>query len=249
MSSTTLVFNVAEEASNKVTIDVNTEIGPDQSRQFGAKEMADRLQTIKDKEIVLRINSPGGSVSDALQIYDLLNQHPKPVRTEIYGASASAATIIAQAGFRTMSENALYLVHHAWGITLGNKFDMRNTAKDLEKFDQRIMNIYQSNKADMKKVKKFMSSNGGHGNWINAEEALEAGLIDQVIKAKNYNASVCLQSLDMLGLPKIPESYQVKQYKAGAKQNEADAKHVLNCAKQKQKLSVIQAPKHKVITL
>lgn len=229
-----LVFNINYSKADQVTIDLNTAIGSNEEKEFGAKYFAEKIQGLQNKKILMRINSPGGSVADALQIYDLLNQHTQAVRIEIYGATASAATIIAQAGYRTISENALYLVHHAWGMAIGNRFDMKNVAGDLEKFDQRIQRIYEAKKADMKIVKKYMGANGGHGKWIDANEALEAGLVDEVIKATDYKATYNPSIFDDLALPKLPESYAMAM-KQMHQQDSQQAKEDM--------------PRHKVITM
>lgn len=202
-----LIFNIQESKPDEVIINVNTEIGSYSEKQFGAKAFADQLQGLQDKTIVMRINSPGGAVSDALQIYDLLSQHPKPVRTETYGATASAATIIGQAGHRLISENALYLVHHAWGMSMGNRFDMANMAKDLEKFDNRIMRIYEARGANMKKVKSFMAKNGGHGQWLEPQEALSAGLVDEILTEPKVNAKFDPELFKSLNLPQLPANF------------------------------------------
>lgn len=202
-----LVFNIDQQQDQKVFINVNTEIGSYSEQHFGAKAFAEQLQGLKDKEIVMRINSPGGAVADALQIYDLLSQHPKPVRTETYGATASAATIIAQAGHRVISENALYLVHHAWALSMGNRFDMASMAKDLEKFDNRIMGIYEAKGANMKKVKGYMSKNGGHGQWLEPKQALEAGLVDEIQKSTHAKAYFSPELFKTLKLPQLPTDF------------------------------------------
>lgn len=200
-----VVFNIVNEQSNEVIIEVMGVIG-DECYGFTAKDFATQLQSLKGKNITLRINSPGGLVPDGLMIYDLLNQHDAGVRTEVYGASASIATIISQAGHRTMSDNALMLIHHAWGFFGGNKFVLKEAIQALEKFDERIRNIYIKRGADEEKIDLIMAQNNGDGAWINADEALEAGLIDEIISTEDVRAEVNNDLLKNLGLPDLPKN-------------------------------------------
>jgi len=86
-----------------------------------AKSFQKYLAAVKASQIDLHINSPGGDVFDGITIYNLLKQHPATVTTYIYGLAASIASVIALAGDRiVMAENALYMVHNPWGVSMGD---------------------------------------------------------------------------------------------------------------------------------
>jgi ATP-dependent Clp protease protease subunit len=85
-------------------------------------------------EIDLRLNSPGGSVFDAVAIYNALKRHNGAVTVWIDGIAASAASYIAMAGDKViMPENAFLMIHDPSGVVMGTAEDMRSTASALDK--------------------------------------------------------------------------------------------------------------------
>lgn len=142
------------------------------------------ISEIKATHINVNINSPGGDVAHGFSMHDLLASHEAEVTTKINGLTASAATIIAQSGdIRQMSDNALYLVHNSMAMTFGNKNDFKSIIKGLEKVDDRMSNLYAKRSGETKEsFQDLMDSNNGQGEWINAKEAEEAGLIDEVFE-------------------------------------------------------------------
>src|SRR5699024_9340889 len=127
-----------------------------------------------------------------LAIHDALAQHPARIVTKVYGMTASAATIIAQAGDeRLMSENALYLVHRAWGLSMGNRNDMDEMMDTLEQIDKRIAGIYARRAdKDAGEMMDLMDENNGGGRFLDAEEAKEFGLIDGGFEPMKAAASI-----------------------------------------------------------
>jgi ATP-dependent protease ClpP protease subunit len=84
--------------------------------------------------IDLRLNSPGGSVFDAVAIFNALTRHTGTVTVWIDGIAASAASYIAMAGDEiVMPENALLMIHDPSGIVMGTAADMRDMAETLDK--------------------------------------------------------------------------------------------------------------------
>ncbi len=88
-----------------------------------AKAFKDNLDSFGDlDEIDVRINSPGGEVSEGVAIYNTLVNHPAKINVFIDGIAASAASFVAQAaspGRLSMAENALFMIHNASGMTWG----------------------------------------------------------------------------------------------------------------------------------
>ena len=81
----------------------------------------------------LRLNSPGGSVFDAVAIHNALKRHEGTVTVWIDGIAASAASYVAMAGEIVMPENAFLMIHDPSGLVMGTSGDMRAMAEALEK--------------------------------------------------------------------------------------------------------------------
>lgn len=159
------------------------------------------------RKVVVNIRSTGGDVNDALLIYDALKE-VKNVETICYGYTASAATIIAQAasqGKRKMSANGLYLIHRASTSIDGNATEMEAKIDLLRKTDERIAAIYaEASGRPAEEFTALMGENNGNGKWLNAEEALAAGLIDEITsKAKITNEF----NPEAHGLPALPQNH------------------------------------------
>jgi len=174
-----LIYNIVEQTDEGVTIAFNGFVG-DPEEGNDPTSIANVLHANKGKAVKLQIHSPGGFAADGIHIHDLLAMHDGPVVTELHGWSASAATIISQAGHRAMSANASMLIHKAWGLTVGNATDHMNAAATMERMDESIIAIYLKKGAKKDKVYELMAQDGGHGKFISAQEALDAGLIDEM---------------------------------------------------------------------
>ena len=91
----------------------------------------------------LRINSPGGSVFDAVAIHNALSRHAGPVTVWIDGIAASAASYIAMAGDEiVMPENTFLMIHDPAGVVMGTAADMRNMAGTLDKIADSMLRGY-----------------------------------------------------------------------------------------------------------
>lgn len=158
------------------------------------------------RKVVVNIRSTGGDVNDALLIYEQLKSLKAKVVTQCYGYTASAATIIAQAaseGMRRMSENALYLIHQSSTSIEGPTQKLAGGIELLRKTDERIAKIYSD--ASGRPAEEFltlMGENDGSGKWLSAEEALSAGLIDEIIGSKPIQN---INKEELFGLPEPPQ--------------------------------------------
>jgi len=91
----------------------------------------------------LRLNSPGGSVFDAVAIHNALKRHEGPVTVWIDGIAASAASYIAMAGDEiVMPENAFLMIHDPAGLVMGTAEDMRAMAEALDKVKGSLVSGY-----------------------------------------------------------------------------------------------------------
>lgn len=144
-----------------------------------AKEFTDALATAGPGPLNVRINSPGGDVFDGLAIYASLKQHDGPVNVVIDGLAASAASYIALAGDTvSIAPNAFMMIHNAWGIVVGNKTDMTDTARTLAKIDGQMADLYSSKTGQSTaEIADLMNAE----TWFTADEARDAGLVDSIL--------------------------------------------------------------------
>jgi ATP-dependent Clp protease, protease subunit len=135
-----------------------------------------------DKEIQIYINSLGGSVSDGLAIYDTMQYVRSPISTISVGISASIAAIILTAGThgrRFALPNSRILLHQPSGGVRGVASDIEIHADEIIKIRERLHRILSEHtNQPFKKIK----TDTDRDFWMTAEEALNYGLIDEVIK-------------------------------------------------------------------
>lgn len=145
-----------------------------------AQDIADQLDQITAANLVVAINSPGGDIFDAVAIYNLIRQHAAKVTTRVDGIAASAASIIAQAGDqRVMVSGSQMMIHKAWTIALGNADEMAKVAEVLAKQDSIIAGIYaERSDGDKDTYASLMAEE----SWFDADETVDAGLADEVVK-------------------------------------------------------------------
>ena len=129
--------------------------------------------------IVLHINSPGGDVFAAAQIYTMLFDYPHDVRVQIDGIAASAASVIAMAGTKvSMSPTSLIFIHNPLTFALGDSEEMRKAIQLLEEVKESIINAYQIKTGlSRERLSNMMDAE----TWINAQKALELGFCDEVL--------------------------------------------------------------------
>src|SRR5690606_6588880 len=110
-----------------------------------ASRISAALRSIGNKDITVRINSPGGDMFEGIAIYNLLRAHPARVTVEVLGWAASAASIIAMAGDDIrMGFGSFLSVPNAWGVVIGKRHDMREAAALFEQFDAARAATYEA---------------------------------------------------------------------------------------------------------
>lgn len=136
------------------------------------------------KDISLYINSPGGSATAAMAIYDTM-QHVKPdVSTICVGMAASAAAVIlsaGQKGKRFALPNSEILIHQVMGGVEGQATEVQIAAKHILQVKNRITQILAKHTGQaINKIEKDTDRDF----YLNPQEAKDYGLIDQIIKTK-----------------------------------------------------------------
>ena len=148
-----------------------------------AQQFVKDLQAIKDKNLVVRINSYGGSVSDGVAIYNAIKRHPKSKIVEIDGVAVSIASLIAMAGDTVrMAANALFMVHAPWGMSVGNAADMRKYAEVLDKYAEAMATSYAAKTGEASEAMYELLADGAD-HWYSAAEAKDGGFVDEVSTA------------------------------------------------------------------
>lgn len=149
------------------------------------------MDRANNKPITVRINSGGGDVFAGCEIYNMLKSYNGDVTIEIHGLCASIASVIAMAGKCKMSPLAEIMVHNVSTRAEGDYRDMEHTAEVLKKTNKTIANAYML-KTGMKEeeARKLMDKE----TWFTAEEALELGLVDEIMYS-NENVDTDMRDL------------------------------------------------------
>lgn len=140
------------------------------------------IQTLKPgEELVLEINSIGGHVDAAAEIYAILSKLSNPTRAEIQSMAASAASYFPLACDRVeIALPAQMMIHCAsWGVG-GNKHDHRWTAQQLDVTDNSILDVYCrkcGEKTSREELERLMNEE----SYLSARQCLEMGLVDAII--------------------------------------------------------------------
>ena len=134
------------------------------------------------KDIKLYINSPGGSVYDGLAIIDTMNFIKPDVETIGIGLQASMGAMLLSCGAkgkRYILPNSRVMIHQPSSGTEGKITDQEIALKEGIFLKKRLAEIFAKNTGkDIKTVEKDMDRD----NWMSAEEALEYGIVDEIVK-------------------------------------------------------------------
>jgi len=136
------------------------------------------------KDISLYINSPGGSVTATLAIYDTMNHIKPDVSTICVGLAASGGAVILAAGQkdkRFALPNAEMMIHQPWGGTEGQAADIEIEARHIMRMRGKLNEILSKHTGkSLSQIEKDTDRNF----FMDANEAKKYGLIDQIIKTK-----------------------------------------------------------------
>jgi ATP-dependent Clp protease protease subunit len=137
-----------------------------------------------DKDINLYINSPGGSVSAGLAIYDTMNYIKPDVSTICIGLGASMGAFLLSSGAkgkRYALPNAEIMIHQPLGGFQGQASDIQIHAENILKTKEKLNQILASNTGqDLETIIRDTDRD----NFMTADEAMEYGLIDKVIRSR-----------------------------------------------------------------
>lgn len=134
-------------------------------------------------DVTVWINSPGGDVFAAAQIYTMLRNHPGKITVKIYGIAASAASVVAMAGDTTLiSPVGMLMIHNPSTMAAGEKKDMEQAIAVLEEVKESILNAYTAKTGlSRNRLAKMMDAE----TWLNANEAMRLGFVDGILFAED----------------------------------------------------------------
>lgn len=142
------------------------------------------LDSLNNEEISLYINSPGGSVTSGMAIYDTMNFVKSDVSTICLGMAASMGAFLLSSGKkgkRYVLPNSEIMIHQPLGGAKGQATEIKIAAEQILKTKEKLNKILSENTGqDLKKVEQDTERD----HFLDANEALDYGLIDKIITQK-----------------------------------------------------------------
>ena len=141
------------------------------------------LESQGNEDINFFINSPGGVVTAGMAIYDTMQFIKPNVSTIVMGQACSMGSLLATAGApgkRKMLPNARHMIHQPSGGARGQATDMQIQVEEILKMKKSLTEIYVKHNSKGKTIAQF-SVDMERDKFMSAEEALEYGLIDEII--------------------------------------------------------------------
>ena len=135
------------------------------------------------KQINVYVNSPGGSVTAGLAIYDTMQFVSCPIATYCIGQAASMGAVLLTAGTKGLRHalpHARIMIHQPWGGAEGKASDIEITAREILRLKD-ILNGILAQHSGKKKAEVVKDTDRDH--FMSAEEACDWGLIDKVVQA------------------------------------------------------------------
>lgn len=179
------------------------------------------LKEANGDDVEVYINSYGGAVHVGSEIYTSLKDYKGNVLIKIVGLAASAASVVGMAGKCLMSPTAQMMLHNASTGAHGDYRVMDKTSVMLQKVNKSILNAYKLKSGlSEEELKAKMDEE----TWLTAEEALELGLIDEIMFDENNNqtAPVLYNSIpipSMKAIEELRECGSVEKFKESIAKN------------------------------
>ena len=197
-----------EAPAEPATIFVYDEIGG----SFGvdAEALVHEIHDITAPQINVRINSPGGSVFDAIAIYNALNHHPAHVVVWVDSLAASAASVIAMSGDEiVMMPGSQMMIHDASNILEGNGEEHRQDGSFLDRQSDNIAGIYglRTGRTPDKERSRMLDE-----TWMFAQEAVDLGFADRVETPPARVAPEPFDGEDVTDEPSMTRSFDLEHF-------------------------------------
>lgn len=143
------------------------------------KMVDEAIEKANGEDLEVIINSGGGSVFPASEIYTALRDYAGNIIVKIVGLAASAASVVAMAGTKVlMSPTAQMMIHNVTTYAEGDYRDMEHTAEILKNANDTIANAYRLKSG---KTQEELLALMDNETWMTAQKAKELGLIDEIM--------------------------------------------------------------------
>lgn len=179
MAEPTLQPSVFDRLLKDRIIWLGSEVRDDNANEIAAKLLLLAAEDAK-KDIYLYVNSPGGSITAGMAIYDTMQFVPNDIVTVGIGMAASMGQLLLTAGTkgkRYITPNARVLLHQPHGGFGGTASDIQTQAQLILDMKRRLAEITA---AQTGKSVEQINADGDRDRWFNAQEALEYGFVDHI---------------------------------------------------------------------
>lgn len=174
------------------------------------KIFREELNKYSPKDIIVRINSPGGDSFAGAAIYTALKEYQGKTTAKIDGLAASAASWIAMACDKVLiSPCATMMIHCAWTFAAGNAVDLQTYIEELKAVDDGMVTAYVSKTG---KTREEILSLMKKETWFSAKEAVENNFADEVMDFDNEKKELvknCLNSAINSFIAKVKNKSEV----------------------------------------
>jgi ATP-dependent Clp endopeptidase proteolytic subunit ClpP len=145
-----------------------------------AGDLVRYVNSLGDKDILVRLNTPGGDVFDGMAIFNSLANHKGKVTIRIEALAASMGSVLAMAGKEIQAYgNTMMMIHDPWTYMAGNQYELREMADLLEKISGNMLDVYTGrSKVGKREMKEIMKAE----TWYTAKEAKEKGFINTILE-------------------------------------------------------------------
>jgi len=194
------VQNSADGESAEILI--YDRIGRESGSGISAQDVSNALRDILPaKQILVRINSPGGNLWDGMAIYNMLAERKQYVRCQIDGIAASSASLIAIAGRETvMPESGLFMIHMPKISAFGDAQELRRDAEKLDRHTTSLTLAYgrKSGRSEAAILEKMQCE-----TWFDSAGALAFGLVDRITEPGG-TVTAMASDFDFTGFKNVP---------------------------------------------
>jgi ATP-dependent Clp protease protease subunit len=145
------------------------------------------LESEGEKDISMYINSPGGSVTAGMAIYDCMQFITPDIHTIVMGQACSMGSLLAQAGAkdkRFMLPNARHMIHQPSGGARGQATDMQIQVNEILEMKKNLTGIYVKHNSAGKTFEQ-LTADMERDNFMSAQQALDYGLMDKIIDKRS----------------------------------------------------------------
>lgn len=221
-----VAFNKADELP--VEIQIYDDIGKDPwtGEGFSAKDLANALKEIpnRNRELRIAVNSRGGDVNEGKTIRSMLEDWPGRIVNVIDGVAASTASWMIPADEVHARNHSQIFIHKSWAMVMGNSNDMTKAVAMLNTTDEQIADIYASKTGKSREaMMKLMTDE----TLLTGQTALELGLVDKLIDGNPVHNFTEVEIQNMKGKLAAMNSLKLSAPTQGADQQQKQQEKIM----------------------